>query len=47
MMHLPVQAPSALEYFAALVADDASLPLLEAAITIAQDEHPGLDPRAV
>lgn len=47
MMHLPVQAPSALEYFAALVADDASLPLLEAAITIAQDEHPGLDPQAV
>ena len=47
MMHLPVQAPSALEYFAALVADDASLPLLEAAITIAQDDHPALDPQAV
>ena len=46
-MHLPVQAPSALEYFAALVADDASLPLLEAAITIAQDDHPALDPQAV
>ncbi len=47
MKHLPAQAPSALEYFAALVAEDASLPLLEAAITIAQDEHPALDPQAV
>jgi regulator of sirC expression with transglutaminase-like and TPR domain len=47
MKHLPAQAPSALEYFAALVADDASLPLVEAAITIAQDEYPGLDPQKV
>jgi regulator of sirC expression with transglutaminase-like and TPR domain len=47
MKHLPAQAPSALEYFAALVAEDASLPLLEAAITIAQDEHPELDPQSV
>jgi regulator of sirC expression with transglutaminase-like and TPR domain len=44
----PVQfaAPSALEFFAALVADDASLPLLEAAIAVAQDEMPGLDVQA-
>ena len=44
----PVQfaAPSALEFFAALVADDASLPLLEAAMTVAQDEDPGLDVQA-
>jgi regulator of sirC expression with transglutaminase-like and TPR domain len=39
-------APSALEFFAALVADDASLPLLEAAIAVAQDEMPGLDVQA-
>ena len=36
-------APSALEYFDALVADDDQFPLLEAAIAIAQDETPGLD----
>ena len=34
-------APSALEYFDALVADDEQFPLLEAAIAIAQDETPG------
>ncbi len=51
-MSLPVPppvrfaAPSALEFFAALVADDASLPLLEAAIAVAQDEMPGLDVQA-
>jgi regulator of sirC expression with transglutaminase-like and TPR domain len=39
--------PSALEYFDALVADDAQFPLLEAAIAIAQDETPGLDVEAV
>ncbi|KPF50852.1 transglutaminase [beta proteobacterium AAP121] len=44
----PVQfaAPSALEFFASLVADDASLPLLEAAVAVAQDEMPGLDVQA-
>ena len=40
-------APSALEYFDALVADDAQFPLLEAAIALAQDETPGLDVQAV
>ena len=38
---LHLHAPTALEYFASLVADDASLPLLEAAAAIAQDEYPG------
>jgi len=40
-------APSALEYFDALVADDDQFPLLEAAIAIAQDETPTLDVQAV
>lgn len=40
-------APTALEYFASLVADDASLSLTEAAVAIAQDEYPGLDPQTV
>jgi regulator of sirC expression with transglutaminase-like and TPR domain len=40
---LHFEAPTALDYFATLVADDASLPLLEAAVSIAQDDLPGLD----
>jgi regulator of sirC expression with transglutaminase-like and TPR domain len=40
-------APTPLEYFATLVADDASLPLVEAAVAIAQDEQPQLDTQAV
>jgi regulator of sirC expression with transglutaminase-like and TPR domain len=40
-------APSALEYFDALVSDDDQFPLLEAAISIAQDETPGLDVQTV
>ena len=40
---LNLAAPTALEYFAALVADDASLSVLEAAIVVAQDEEPYLD----
>ncbi|HSN31854.1 MAG TPA: tetratricopeptide repeat protein [Ideonella sp.] len=40
-------APTALEYFSTLVADDASLALLEAAVAIAQDEYPQLDTLAV
>ena len=39
--------PTALEYFDALVADDASLPLLEAAASIGLDEHPQVDLQAV
>lgn len=44
---VPLQAPTALQYFAALVAEDEGLNLLEAAASIAQDEHPGLDVQAV
>ncbi|MBI5260043.1 MAG: tetratricopeptide repeat protein [Burkholderiales bacterium] len=47
MKHLPQQAPTPLEYFAALVAEDQDLPLLEAAIVVAQDEYPQLDAQAV
>lgn len=41
------ETPTALEYFASLVADDASLSLVEAAASIAQDDHPQLDTQAV
>jgi regulator of sirC expression with transglutaminase-like and TPR domain len=44
---LPLHAPTTLEYFATLVADDASLQLLEAAVSVAQDEYPGLDTQEV
>ena len=48
-MSVPLQfeTPSALEFFATLVADDASLSLVEAAAAIAQDEFPQLDTLAV
>ncbi|MBL8323803.1 MAG: tetratricopeptide repeat protein [Rubrivivax sp.] len=41
------EAPTALEYFATLVADDASLSVLEAAVAVAQEDLPGVDPQAV
>jgi regulator of sirC expression with transglutaminase-like and TPR domain len=41
------ETPTALEYFATLVADDASLSLVEAAVAIAQDDCPRLDAQAV
>src|SRR5665213_388959 len=44
---LQFQPPTPLEYFASLVADDASLPLIEAAASIAQDEFPRLDTQGV
>ena len=44
---LTFETPTALEYFATLVADDASLSLVEAAVAIAQDEFPQLDAQAV
>jgi regulator of sirC expression with transglutaminase-like and TPR domain len=44
---LHFEAPSALDYFAALVADDASFSLLEAAVAIAQDDDPALDVQGV
>ena len=45
--HLQFATPSALEYFSTLVADDASLPLVEAALAVAQDDYPQLDCQAV
>jgi len=42
---LHFEAPSALEYFASLVADDASLSVTEAAVAVAQDEYPRRDPQ--
>ncbi|MCC6248220.1 MAG: tetratricopeptide repeat protein [Rubrivivax sp.] len=44
---LHFEAPTALEYFATLVADDASLSVLEAAVAVAQADLPGLDPQGV
>ena len=44
---LQFDAPTALEYFAALVADDATLPLLEAAVCVTQDSRPLPDTQAV
>jgi regulator of sirC expression with transglutaminase-like and TPR domain len=41
------EAPTALQYFAALVADDASFSVVEAAVSVAQDEYPGLDAQDV
>jgi len=40
---LRLHAPTALEYFASLVADDASISVVEAALSIAQDDYPALD----
>ena len=42
-----VQCATPLQYFAALVAEDAGFALLEAAISIAQDEYPELDAQSV
>ena len=44
---LQFETPTALDYFASLVADDASLSLVEAAASIAQDEFPRADTQAV
>ena len=46
-MYLSYSVPSPLEYFAALVQSDAEFPLLEAAISLAQDEYPELDVQQV
>lgn len=40
-------APTPLSYFASLVADDDNFLLIEAAASIAQDEHPSVDTQAV
>jgi len=47
MKHLQLVAPSALAYFAALVAEDTGFALVEAAICVAQDEHPAVDAQSV
>jgi regulator of sirC expression with transglutaminase-like and TPR domain len=46
MKHLRLDIPSNLAYFASLVAEDTGFALLEAAICVAQDDVPGLDPQA-
>lgn len=46
-MTLNLQAPTPLDYFAALVQSDEHFPLLEAAASIAQDEYPELDTQQV
>lgn len=44
---LQFEAPTPLEYFATLVADDESLSLIEAAVSLGQDEHPEFDTQSV
>jgi regulator of sirC expression with transglutaminase-like and TPR domain len=48
-MNLPLSlvSPSNLDYFSSLVSDDASFPLLEAAILLGQDADPWLDAQSV
>ena len=46
-MHLSYSVPTPLEYFQTLVHSDAEFPLLEAAISLAQDEYPELDVQQV
>ncbi len=46
-MKLSLSTPTALEYFACLVGRDEQFPLLEAAISLAQDEYPELDVQQV
>ena len=47
MSSLRFEAPTLLDYFANLVADDEQFSQLEAAIAIAQDEEPSLDVQSV
>ena len=47
MKHLLLAPPSALAYFATLVAEDAGFALLEAAICVAHDDNPTLDVQTV
>jgi regulator of sirC expression with transglutaminase-like and TPR domain len=44
---LHFEAPTALQYFAALVADDTTFAVTEAAVAVGQDEYPQLDPQDV
>ena len=47
MSSMRFEAPTLLDYFAALVADDQQFSLLEAAISVAQDDDPALDVQGV
>ena len=47
MSSLSFEAPTLLDYFATLVADDRQFSLLEAAIAIAHDDEPALDVQGV
>jgi regulator of sirC expression with transglutaminase-like and TPR domain len=47
MSSLRFEAPTLLDYFATLVADDQQFSLLEAAIAVAQDDEPTLDVQSV
>jgi len=46
-MNLGPSAPTALDYFSTLVSSDQQFPLMEAAISLAQDEYPDLDVQQV
>jgi regulator of sirC expression with transglutaminase-like and TPR domain len=46
-MALPFDAPTPLQYFASLVAEDPGFPLLEAAASLAHDEYPDGDVQQV
>ena len=46
-MKLSLEVPTPLQYFASLVQSDADFPLLEAAVSLAQDEYPELDVQQV
>lgn len=46
-MDLPFNTPTPLDYFASLVQSDVNFPLLEAAISVAQDEYPDVDVQTV
>lgn len=46
-MNLSLEVPTPLAYFASLVQSDADFPLLEAAVSLAQDDYPDLDMQQV
>ena len=46
-MNLSLELPTPIAYFASLVQSDAEFPLLETAISLAQDEYPDLDVQLV
>ena len=46
-MNLSLKVPTPLEYFSSLVHNDADFPLLEAAISLGQDEYPDMNVQSV